>query len=299
MQQQISLYLKLSEGQFADLAAVARASLAFDAAVKEIAYVLDPSLEIRLELESGTEGSLSLNSIIKTVKEKATDRKVLAAVAFTIVSWLATDIRSYVVQDLIDAIVKEDRSKSLSPEEIKAIADEVAKAIKGQVGAKQIKEVVSELDKDHAVQGVGITTNPDAKPQSILPRARFKEFISGPNETTEIKRTRTTDAEVTLTLVSPVLIKSDRKWKFSSINGEFGASVKDEDFLERVLSGREPIVMVAGISMTVTLETKEEFVDAVWVVKERNILRVHRASPAISQENLPLALEPKSNDDEQ
>ena len=51
----ISLYLELVPDQKADLEVVARAALAFDAAIKELAYIIDPGMEIKVELESGTE----------------------------------------------------------------------------------------------------------------------------------------------------------------------------------------------------------------------------------------------------
>lgn len=42
---------------------VARAALSWSAAIKELAFVLDPSLEVRVEIDSGTQCSFSLNSL--------------------------------------------------------------------------------------------------------------------------------------------------------------------------------------------------------------------------------------------
>ena len=69
----LNLYLELEPGQLADLEVVARASISFVEAVREVAYIVDPSVTIRLELESGTEGSLSLNSVIKYIKKQVSD----------------------------------------------------------------------------------------------------------------------------------------------------------------------------------------------------------------------------------
>lgn len=85
----ISLYLDLEPGQVADLEVVARASLAFAAAVKDLAYVIDPSLELRIELASGTEGSLSLNSLLKSIRGKEGEAITLAAIALVILNWFA------------------------------------------------------------------------------------------------------------------------------------------------------------------------------------------------------------------
>src|ERR1041385_2963429 len=64
----ISLYIDLERGQKADLEAVARASLAFAATIRDIAFVLDPSVDIRVELASGTESSLSLKPVLRRGK---------------------------------------------------------------------------------------------------------------------------------------------------------------------------------------------------------------------------------------
>ena len=56
MQETISLYLELEPGKKADFEVVGRAAAAFAEAVKEIAYLLEPGLEIKLEFDSGKEG---------------------------------------------------------------------------------------------------------------------------------------------------------------------------------------------------------------------------------------------------
>lgn len=69
----ISLYVALEPGTKADLEVIARASLEFAATLREVAYVIDPSIDLRIEIESGTPGSLSLNSVLRFLK--VTDRK--------------------------------------------------------------------------------------------------------------------------------------------------------------------------------------------------------------------------------
>ena len=64
----ISLYVDLHPGEAPDLEVVARAAIAWSEAIKEIAFLLDPSTEVRIELKSGTEGSLSLNGLLKAVR---------------------------------------------------------------------------------------------------------------------------------------------------------------------------------------------------------------------------------------
>ena len=100
--QRISLYLDLVPGQKADLEVVARAALAFSAAVKEAAFILHPGMEITLELQSGTEGSLSLNTIIRWVKATAVpDRATLRALGYLVLVWFAADVRTYGVGEVL------------------------------------------------------------------------------------------------------------------------------------------------------------------------------------------------------
>ncbi|MFH0303523.1 hypothetical protein AAFX91_41790 [Bradyrhizobium sp. 31Argb] len=76
--------------------------------------MLDPSLEVSLKFASGTEGSLSLNTILTTLKEKTTDPATLAAIGLVVLSWFGTDIRQYIMTQSLDAAFKTE--KKLSPE---------------------------------------------------------------------------------------------------------------------------------------------------------------------------------------
>lgn len=79
--QPINLYLDIEPGQVADIEVVARAALAFSKTIKEVVFVLDPSLEIRVEIASGTPGSLSRRepSIISAPPSRVTLEEVSLA----------------------------------------------------------------------------------------------------------------------------------------------------------------------------------------------------------------------------
>lgn len=285
MQQAICLYLDLNEGQKADLEVVAKAALAFDAAVKEIAFVLDPGAVIRVELESGTEGSLSLNSIISAIGPM--NRVRLQAIAFALVTWFGAETASYVYSAILDQIKGDEQALQLSEEQIKEMSEQVAKICEGKVGARQVGDVFKELEKDPAVRGVGVTTSKDKKPRYVVPRSQFQERSRSISETQEVTSARTTTGVQTLTLISPVLVEGPRKWKFRSGQVEFGATVKDADFVQRVLAGRE-LPMAAGIVLKVKLTVKEEMIDEVWHVKERIVDEVLEVVPAPNQQEMEI-----------
>ena len=54
----LRLYYKLEPEQTADAEVISRASLAFVAGVKELAYILDPSLNVQVGIEGHQDGSL-------------------------------------------------------------------------------------------------------------------------------------------------------------------------------------------------------------------------------------------------
>lgn len=297
MQESISLYIDLAPGHRADLEVVARASLAYSAAIKEVAYVLDPSLEIRVEVISGTEGSLSLNSIIRSIKDRA-DRRTLKAIGLIVLGWFANDLRSYGVSEVLDSLLKPEVTVTLTQDDIDQIARQVSKALETHLAKRHVEVVFRELERDPAVKGVGATRTPGARPDNIIPRDRFRERGGLDNFTEETPRRRARCSQERVTLVSPVLLPGQRKWRFSFHEGEFGATIKDPEFLDSVLFGRS-IPMAAGIQMDVLLETKEEFQGGVWIVKERNVLHVFGIDPTLKQGSLrfPSARQDQGDDD--
>ncbi|MFH0303524.1 hypothetical protein AAFX91_41795 [Bradyrhizobium sp. 31Argb] len=172
------------------------------------------------------------------------------------------------------------------------------KALEGKVAERNVQQVYRELEKDPAVKGVGATREPGTKPAMIVPRSEFPRHIASLEEET-IAEKRTREEPERVTLISPVLLPGDRRWRFSSHEGEFGAPIKDETFLNDVLHGRHPIVMRTGIEMDVILQTKEEKENGVWVVKERNVLKVINTSPAPTQQVLGLPKAAIKPDDDQ
>jgi hypothetical protein len=86
--------------------------LAFTGAVRELAYVLDPSLDIRVELASGTDGNLSLNSILKTADGKDL---TLAAIAGIVLFWFGNHLLDWTFDELMDAVSGNEISRPWTP----------------------------------------------------------------------------------------------------------------------------------------------------------------------------------------
>ena len=76
-------------------------------------------------------------------------------------------------------------------------------------------------------------------------------------------------------MISPVLAPGERRWKFKTATGEFGAPIKDATFIDNVLSGRVDIRLKAGLVLDVELETTEVFSDGAWQIDHRAVTRVY------------------------
>lgn len=287
----ISLYLDLEEGQKADLEVVARASLAFAATIRQVAAILDPSIEVRIEFASGTPGSLSVNSLIRAVRQMAGKRPRLTAIALGVLAFFVDKGGGYTFDLVMDYLRSKDApeaAKLLSNAEMEEIAAAVVKVVEGDVAKEQRQEVYRELQRDPAIIGVGATLQPGTRPAVVVPRSEFVERAGGVVSKVETIARRTSDQVMPVVLISPVLKPVPRSWKFQYGSlPEFGATMKDQDFLQAMVAGGIPVPLKAGIEMVIVLEIKEELEGEVWVVKERNVVKVLSPSDG-RQDSLPL-----------
>lgn len=284
----LSLYLDLEPGTSADLDVVAKAALAWSAALKEIAFVVDPGLHLRVELESGTQGSLSLNARLRSVlpaiktagaqvRAAVTEPQVIRTVIVTAAMWVVMNSAEYTFTRVMDYLTGADappEANQLSDEDKADIARRVVEALRNEETRAPVRSMYRELERDPAITGAGLTSRPGVRPQVIVPRAAFPRMAGHVEPKVETVSKRVIPERTRLTLVRPVLERGDRRWGFKGPYGEFGAAVKHHDFIESVLSGTTSVPMMEGIEMTVDLETTEEFVNGVWAPTKREVVNV-------------------------
>jgi hypothetical protein len=286
VEETVTLYLGLKEGRRADFEIVGLSAAAFAEAVKEIAYILEPGLEIRLEFDSGTEGSLKLKAVIKSLKTPEGRRTALVSIVATIGLMLVNDARGYGFGKLLDRFLAPEQRNELSEDDVKRIALAVIDINKGKIAKSQVQEMYKQLERDTNIESVGAITKPDDKPTQPVPRSAFPERagIAPPIETST--KTRIVSSTDRLTLISPVLLPTERVWRFRSPIGEFGYFMRDEKFLDDVLHGRLHLGMKQGIQITAQIETREQFEGGVWVPKHRDIIKVVRVHKKPEAEDL-------------
>lgn len=271
MQQELVFYIQLKDGTKADLFAVANASLSLVSLIKEVSYIIDPTIEVKVEIESGTEGSLSLNSIIRFFSYNAFHKSKARIIIIAVSIWFVQEVASYAIQEMIEKLTGNDESSSeVSNDEIYR---EIQEILKKMLAADRAKSVYEHLNYDENITGFGVSLRKGEKPISIVPRENFQDkWASLPIEEHIVQRVRR--EEQMLTVVSPILQDSKNKWRFISKDGTIYAHFDDNEFRGRLLSGEYSIPMTKGIVFHATVDIVEEYEDNVWVIKERRVKKV-------------------------
>lgn len=274
MTETISLYLGLKPGERADFEIVGLAAAAFAEMVKEIAYFQDPLTEVRLEFESGLEGSLELKAVLKTLGSKEGRRGLLIGVVSTVCLVLVNDLRMYGVEKLLDHYLMPEQRRTLTDEDIERIAKAVKDTNEGKIAKEPKQRMYRQLDRDPAIESVGSITKPRTKPIDPIPRSEFQVQAGLVPIVEPTPRSRTAITTDLLTVISPVLLNTDRVWRFESALGEHSYHMADLKFLSDVLNGK--FKLKEGIQITAKVETLEALEGGVWVPKQRTILKVVR-----------------------
>lgn len=280
----LRLYYKLADGHTANAEVVARASLAFIAGVKELSYVLDPSLKIQVGIQGHADGSLWEDLLLLVDKGKAEyrSRPTRYGLALAALAWIlappADRVRDIAWQPIIDKYLPEATDADVT--EAKRL---IGVAESGKVAVREKQQFYREVGRDTGI--IGVSANIDRqKPTWIVARNDFPAY-SGQAPVIESALDRTTVGPMRVIILSPVLEVSNRRWKFATAQGEFGASIKDTDFLENIVQGQTSVRMRGGVELDVELETRERLMDGVWTVTERNVIRVLEISePAASRQ---------------
>ncbi len=269
----LRLYYRLENGRTADAEVIARASLAFIAGVKELTYVLDPSVRVSVGIQGYTEGSLweDLLLIIDRVNKEYRARPTRYGLALAALVWIMSPpfdrARDIIWQPFLDKYLPNASDEDIA--EAKAL---IERAQSSSIAAREKQQFYREVGRDTAISGVGANIE-RSPPALIIGRSDFAIY-SGQSTVLDSSLDRTTIGQLRVTILSPVLEVSGRRWKFATAQGEFGAVIKDRAFLERIVAGATPVRMRGGVELDVELETKEKLLNGVWTISERNVIKV-------------------------
>ena len=287
----ISLYIDLYDGKKADLEVVSRAAIAWAEAIKEIAGKLEPQAQFRVQFESGTEGSLSLNSVISWVTPSAETKQHLRMIVCAVLLWWAMKESELQYEDLRDWLKGKDApavAKELSDVEIDDLAKRVAEHLGKTTAQPQKAQIFRELERDPAVKGVGVSSVHGQRPENVVNRAEFSARSNTAVAEDETSERRTIKRRAKVTLVSPILKAVERSWRFQEQGqDEYGAVMKDQRFLEAIERGAVTIPLRTGVEMEIALSIREEKQGGIWTPIERVVTAVF-SPPIDRRDELPL-----------
>jgi hypothetical protein len=228
---------------------------------------------VQIGIQGHADGSLWEDLLLQLDKAKAEyhSRPTRYGFAIAALVWLMTPplerIRDDAWRPILDKYLPEATDEDLV--EAKRI---ISIAETGNVAVRQKQQFYREVARDTGI--VAVSANIDReKPTWSVQRNAFPAY-SGQSPTIESDLDRTTVGPMRVIILSPVLEVSNRRWKFATAQGEFGAAIKDRDFLESIVAGETRVKMRGGVELDVELETKERLIGGVWTITERNVLRV-------------------------
>ena len=300
--QPISFYIDLYPNTKADLEVIAEASLAFVRALRAAAYEVSPEHELKVEFVSGTEGSLSINSILRFISSKTGFTPLqLATLAVTTTTFTAAGFANWGLGKGADAILEMitgpkaqeiSTMNGLSPETIQEIAVAVGKVLRAPEVQKQVSQIYKTLDKDVSVRGIGIRLD-DLRipPEHIVLRSEFKERVLDARELQAVESHRNREVLETVKLVTAVLDpKSRRKWVIETSEGVRSATMSDKAFVSRLESGKITTRLSAQMQLEADLVFTETKTRGNWKTTGVSITRVRRIILPNSAESLLSAL---------
>ncbi len=269
----LRLYYKLEAGHTADAEVIARASLAFIAGVRELSYVLDPSVKVSVGIQGHAEGSLweDLLLIVDKANKEYRARPIRYGLALAALAWIIAPplerARDIAWKPILDRFLPDATDEDIA--EAQAL---IERAETGGIAAREKQQFYREIGRDTGIEGVGANID-RSEPALIVKRSDFASY-SGQSTVLDTSLDRTTIGPMRVVIVSPVLEVSGRRWKFATAQGEFGAVIKDREFLEKIVAGATRVRMRGGVELDVELETKERLIDGVWTITERNVIKV-------------------------
>lgn len=290
----ISFYVQIEEGRVAEIEAVARALLEFAAGVREIAYVYDPSFEFRLEFERGEEGSLWIKAVLRWIRGLGFAKPTLYGIATASTLWFLNQVGDKAFDAAWAKLVGEEAAvQGIPPEQAEEMVQKAARAAANEVAARHFRGVYRELGKDSAITGVGVSTSHARPPQVIIPRAQFEARASSDVGIIVPGQRRTRSVRGDYIIIRPVLKEGGGRWRLRGPEGEFSATIADDEFYNNILAGSapvagaEPVPFAGDLHINADLETTDEQTpEGAWKPVAHRVTKVYGISRPPQQSRL-------------
>lgn len=289
----ISLYFDVPKGEHADLEVVARATLDWVAAIRDIAAVIAPGIEIQIEFVESAEGSVWLSNLIKAAKDG--DRKALASITGGVVMFFALGPFLHVQTDLGDEFWA--RLGHVHKVEItEADKDDIAKTVVEAIGktdvAERRRQLIRQVEKDDQITAVGVGLSPSPNgPDVRIPRAEFPAYGAAEPAVREAARKRTeTKENIRVKIIRANLEEGESKprWRFQDGDEKWSADIEDAEFVLALNAEQTGLPLAVGQTLVVDVAIDSRFADGVWQESNRRITHVREPHVNRRQEALDL-----------
>jgi hypothetical protein len=278
----ISLYFDVREGEHPNLEVVARTTIEWIEAIRDLASVVAPDLQFEIELIETEDGSLWLSNLIKAVKEG--DRKALASIVGAVVVFFAMGPALHMQTDVGDAFWERLGHKhdvTIDAKDKAEIIAGVARAIDETQVEERRRSMLRYAETDPHITGIGVDSEPrKAGPVARIERYEFPAYAAPEEVRPTFKKDTEVRANVRVKIIRASLEENDLKprWRFSDGDTKWSADIEDDEFIVALNSERTGIPLAVGQTLIVDVAIDRKFVDDAWQEDNRRVLRVREPS---------------------
>lgn len=276
MSEQLVLHFETPPERYIDTDVAGSALQDWATLVRTVLATVDPALEIRIETVGVIPGSTRfpqllrfLDTHVSYVRSAWDDYPHLKNM---IIASAHTLFTSVVAAGVTLAMQPESQSVELSKadrELLKKIGDN-----------RQVQEASQRfyrtIERDTAIQGIGVAKGWDARPTLIVPRAEFAVRSGLWERDDGDVQERSTTAVWNVILIRPALVSTPQPWQFMRDGLKFSAKMHDAIFLNAIREGTVPLTLQEGVTMQIEIEYTERLEGQIWqpVSNSRRVTRV-------------------------
>jgi hypothetical protein len=274
----ISLYFDVPDGQHPDLEVVARTTIEWIEAIRDLASIIAPDLRFEIELVETEDGSLWLSNLLRAVKDG--DRKALASIVGAVVVFFAMGPALHVQSDVGEAFWERLGHKHDVTIEAKDKAEIIAGVLKAteqtQVEERR-RNMIRQAEKDPRVGGIGVDLEPRVEGPAVrIERYQFPAYAAPREAPVPVKKDTEVQASIRVKIIRANLEEGETKprWRFSEGETKWSADIEDGEFVNALSLEQTGIPLAFGQILVVDVAIDRKFVDGAWQEDNRRILRV-------------------------
>lgn len=242
--------------------------------------IIDPDLEVRIDLVGVEEGSQIFKFALRRIGQASIpDVKKYAMIG-------AGMVTSAAIGALVTNVLTPDpRIPSDQMKVFNEISQKMSESVDLQ---RQSMRFYGVLQDEPAYDAIDVKESGKPAPLFVVPRTEFaaRSGVWMPEEPKKIL-TETRIATWDVVLIKPVLMPTARRWRFAREGLEFSALMEDQNILDAIHNQTLPLKLAEGIAMKVEIHYREEFDGKNWlpIAGSHKVKRV--ISPVLSSPEAP------------